>query len=245
MDPWDFALQFMQDYDSMLSGIIKQHLIPNRYSENDVKQYICARIVEILRRRSLPENSPINNPVGYFKTCLVFYCREFQREHGYTFSLPRRPRKYCEEHDAEARSRKYKYLDVLAPDEIGDLVVEDNTTPSAGPLWHALTGVLTQEQADILDCVVRRNLTWSETSRALGIPQSTCWFRRQQAYLTIFSKLDLLSGEMASNIQRLLRDSDFVQSVQCTVFSADSAPPGASCGADPATSSPTGWSGPA
>lgn len=199
---WDFVSQFLLSHDLLLSNLIRMHLIPNRYAEDDVKQYIGLRIWDILKRRGFES---IKNPDGYFKSCLGYYIREFQREHGYTVGLPRRPREYCEQDDLEARSKKYKYLDLLSSDEFSSLVYDDQPCIEPTETWHLLTGLLTNDQAAVLDCVIRRSMTWVETSNLLGIPQSTCWFRKQQAFLTIFNAVESMSGTMAETVKIMLR----------------------------------------
>lgn len=208
-----FVSEFMDKYDKLINKIAKKYLIPNRYTVDDIKQYISERIIKILSSRKDSKDNKIDNPEKYFKSCLDFYCIEYQRMHGFIFDLPKRPRKNCEIDEKSARSHGFKYLDDLTIDEANSL--EDYTLDKtlaenqvAGPetrVWSSLTGVLLSEEAVVLECIYLKNMTWSETSDVLGVAQSTCWFRKNRAVKKIFDHVDSMTGLVSDNLKNILR----------------------------------------
>jgi DNA-directed RNA polymerase specialized sigma subunit len=130
--------------------------------------------------------------------------------HGYIFDLPKRPRKNCLDEEAEIRSMGFKYLDDITTEESNQLQScyeheQDNLDAPVNTesVWSYLTGCLTKQEADVIDCIFAKNMTWNETSIYLSVPQSTCWFRKNRAVEKLYNACLTLSG---SNIQDNLRD---------------------------------------
>ena len=191
----EFVDHFISNNKARLNKTIRKYLIPNRYDIDDVKQYISIKILDILKKREHSQN-PIENPTKYFSSCIDFYCIEYQREHGFVFGLPRRPRKHCLVDEEEARSKGFKYIDDITIDESISLVtsieieVDEPNQVAETAVWTILTGALSPEEAQVMSCVYLQNLTWKETAMQLGIPQSTCWSWKNKGLEKIFNKFD-------------------------------------------------------
>ena len=121
MDVNTFVSDFMSKYDKLINRIAKKYLIPNRYTTDDIKQYISERVIKILTNRLQEDSNKIDSPEKYFKSCLDFYCIEYQRMHGFIFDLPKRPRKNCEIDEKSARSYGFKYFGDMTIDEANSL----------------------------------------------------------------------------------------------------------------------------
>lgn len=203
----EFVISFMTKYNSLIGSIGRKYLIPNRYNIDDLKQYISERIIQILTNRLSVSENQIEDPEKYFKSCLDFYCIEYQRMHGYIFDLPKRPRKNCERDEEYIRSFGFKYLDDMSTEEYNSLIIEDSTHRDIEtPAWKFLLKILSKEEADVLDCIFHKNLTWLETSKHLGVPQSTCWIRKDRALEKIYRAFEKLDGDITSdNIKKFLR----------------------------------------
>jgi len=202
----EFVVMFMTKYNSLISSLGRKYLIPNRYTIDDIKQYISERIIQILSNRLSAKENQIEDPEKYFKSCLDFYCIEYQRMHGYIFELPKRPRKNCELDEQHIRSYGFKYLDDMSTEEYNSLIFEDNVDQEkVSPAWDKLISLLSKEEADVIDCIFNKNLTWLETSKHLGVPQSTCWIRKDRAIEKIYRAFDRLDGEINDYIKRFLR----------------------------------------
>lgn len=215
MNNEEFVTFFITKYNSLLNSIIRKYLIPNRYQVDDVKQYIAEKIIHILSNRD--NENQIKDPEMYFKTCLDFYCIEYQRMHGYIFELPKRPRKNCQLDELAARSLGFKYLGDLTVEETNSLLLTDeyeeidiNSSEydeKNRPVWAALTGLLETDEANVIECIYLRNMTWAETSAYLNVAQSTCWFRKSRALNKIYSAFDSMSGANTMiNIRDVLRN---------------------------------------
>jgi len=205
-----FVTEFVTKYNSLLNNVSRKYMIPNRYNSDDMKQYIAERMIQILTNRINSDNK-IENPEKYFKSCLDFYCIEYQRMHGYIFDLPKRPRKNCKEDEAYIRTFGFKYLGDMSTDEYNSLIVEDNKVDEerigeASAVWDQLMVVLTKEESDVLNCIFRLGLTWLETSKHLGVPQSTCWIRKDRAIEKIYKAFEKIDGELVNDvIKKFLR----------------------------------------
>ena len=126
--------------------------------------------------------------------------------HGYIFELPKRPRKNCELDEQHIRSYGFKYLDDMSTEEYNSLVFEDKLdNKEDSEVWLKLLSLLSKEEADVIDCIFNKNLTWLETSRFLGVPQSTCWIRKDRAIEKIYRAFDKLEGEINDCIKKFLR----------------------------------------
>ena len=201
----DFVVMFMTKYNSIIGSIARKYLIPNRYNVDDIKQYISEKIVQILTNRlSKPENQ-IENPEKYFKSVLDFYCIEYQRMHGYIFELPKRPRKNCEADEQYIRSFGFKYLGDITTEEYNSLIVEDYKEEPKNEVWEVLLNILTREEANVIECIFNKNLTWLETSKHLNVPQSTCWIRKDRALEKIYRAFEKLDGEISDYLRKFLR----------------------------------------
>lgn len=203
----EFVILFMTKYNSLINSVGRKYLIPNRYNIDDLKQYIFERIIQILTNRLTAKENQIEEPEKYFKSCLDFYCIEYQRMHGYIFDLPKRPRKNCERDEEYIRSFGFKYLDDINTEEFNSLLIEDEDKyPEDSLSWKYLLSILSKEEADVLDCIFNKNLTWLETSKYLKVPQSTCWIRKDRALEKIYRAFENLEGEMTSdNLKKFLR----------------------------------------
>jgi RNA polymerase sigma factor (sigma-70 family) len=214
-----FVTEFMSKYDKLINRIAKKYLIPNRYTTDDIKQYISERIIKILSSRLDDVENKIDDPEKYFKSCLDFYCIEYQRMHGFIFDLPKRPRKNCEIDEKSARSFGFKYFGDLTIDEANSLqeytlektLTENQKLGPETPVWSALTGLLATEEAEVLGCIYLKNMTWAETSDHLGVAQSTCWFRKNRAIKKIFDYVDSMSGLIEYNLKDILRGNTTVE----------------------------------
>jgi len=210
----DFVVYFMEQHGSLINSVGKKYLIPNRYTIDDIKQYIAERIVHImLARETTGTDNPIENPEKYFKSCIDFYCIEYQRMHGFIFDLPKRPRKNCEEDEKAAKAWGFKYLGDITVDEynsVYEYTLDKDLTESqifnvTSVAWDTITGCLTPAEAQVMDCIHRRNMTWTETAEELGVAQSTCWFRKGKAINKIYSIFESMSGDLGANIKAVLR----------------------------------------
>jgi RNA polymerase sigma factor (sigma-70 family) len=214
-----FVTEFMSKYDKLINRIAKKYLIPNRYTTDDIKQYISERIIKILSSRLDDVENKIDDPEKYFKSCLDFYCIEYQRMHGFIFDLPKRPRKNCEVDEKSARSFGFKYFGDLTIEEANSLqeytlektLTENQKLGPETPVWSALTGLLATEEAEVLGCIYLKNMTWAETSDHLGVAQSTCWFRKNRAIKKIFDYVDSMSGLIEYNLKDILRGNTTVE----------------------------------
>lgn len=208
-NPQQFTEDFIAKYNSILSRIARRYLIPNRYTVDDIKQYISERILQILKNRNVSNTSNvIESPEKYFRSCITFYCVEYQRMHGYIFDLPKRPMKNYEEDESLARQYGFKYLKDITKEEAESLVYKDPdyVDPIDNNVWSILTGLLDSEEANIVDCIYSRSMTLSETSKHLGVAQSTCWFRRNRAITKIYNFFDNMSGDNTlHNIKNFIR----------------------------------------
>ena len=204
----DFVLYFVTKYEKLIYKIARRYAIPNRYEKDDIKQYITERIIAIMTKRDT--DNVILNPEKYFRSCLEFYCIEYQRMHGFIFDLPKRPRRNCEQDEKNIRSLGFKYIEDLNTEEINNLYIEDKLEYDIinNPAWSFLTGLVSAEEAKILECVFVKNMTWSETNKALDVPQSTCWFRNNRALEKIKIKIENYSGEFSNKIRNILRHGD-------------------------------------
>ena len=202
----EFVSTFLTKYNSLINSIGRKYLIPNRYNIDDIKQYISERIIHILSIRLLGKENQIEDPEKYFKSCLDFYCIEYQRMHGYIFELPKRPRKNCELDEQSIRAYGFKYLGDINTEEYNSLIIEDNVDDQpVNIVWETLLSILSKEEADVIDCIFNKNLTWLETSKYLNVPQSTCWIRKERAINKIYNSFSKLSGEVNDTIKKFIR----------------------------------------
>lgn len=208
-----FVEEFTKTHSKLINRVCNKYRIPNRYSNEDMAQYIALKIQEILEARRGKENK-IEDPEKYFKSCLDYYCIEYQRMNGHIFNLPNRPRKNCEEDETEARSKGFKYIGDITIQEENNLYVEENFEFDnhylgySSKAWSTLTGLVPKEEADVIDCIYEKNLNWCQTSEYLKVPQSTCWFRHLRALKKIKEKINDLSQEDKFFIVNLLRNKD-------------------------------------
>lgn len=212
-----FVEYFMSKYNLLIIRIGRRYMIPNRYDIEDIKQYISERIMSIYLNRLDNATNLIEDPEKYFRSCIQFYCTEFQRMHGYIFDLPKRPRKNCVEDEKDAKAWGFKYLGDLTIDEYNSVyqngidkdLSETAQEPTTSNTWDALTGLLNKSEADVIECIFLRKMTWAETSEHLEVAQSTCWFRKNRAVEKIFNALDEMDGSIADNLKLLLRNNSY------------------------------------
>ncbi|MHA2062771.1 MAG: hypothetical protein ACXABY_00080 [Candidatus Thorarchaeota archaeon] len=200
---------FLKKHRALIKSVGRKYRIPNRYDIEDIEEYIAERMLTILKARQGPDSkNPILDREKYFLNCIGFYCIEYQRQNGFIFCLPKRPRKNALEDEFEAKSRDFSYLnDSMMYDS--SLILnfeEDLSDPGAtSSSWTMLTGFLQGPDADVVDCIHRRDMTLAETSDHLGIAQSTCFTRRDRAYRHLFEALDNMSGKIYENLKRIIR----------------------------------------
>lgn len=207
-----FVTEFLEHNSTRLNRAARKYLIPNRYDIEDVKQYIATKMLDIMEKRKGSDN-PIEEPVKYFSSCIDFYCIEYQREHGFIFGLPRRPRKNCEIDEQDARSKGFKYLSDVTVEESLCLVdnsfestLQENLPVSAETeVWTILTGCLSPEESDVLACIYLRGMTWVETSVHLGVAQSTCWSWKNRGLKNILNRFETMEGYCPDNVVSVLR----------------------------------------
>lgn len=210
-----FVTEFMKKHNSLINAVGRKFLIPNRYNIDDIKQYISERIIQILSNRLEENTNNINDPEKYFKSCISFYCIEYQRMHGYIFELPKRPRKNCEQDESYIRSFGFKYLGDMTNEEYNSLITrEESSGNDISTSWKNLLDVLSKEEAEVIDCIFNKNLTWQETSAHLGVPQSTCWIRKDRALEKIYRAFEKIKVENIHDaIRKFLRGDTRVLSL--------------------------------
>lgn len=201
----EFVVNFMTKYKSLISSVGRRYLIPNRYTIDDIKQYISERIIQILSNRLSVNSNKIEDPEKYFKSCITYYCIEYQRMHGYIFDLPKRPRKNCEKDEKHIRSFGFKYLDDLTTLEYNSLYTLDEDKEDSETIWDTLVSILSDDERNVLVCIFKKNMTWLETSKYLNVPQSTCWIRKDRAIEKIYRQFDKIDGEINECLKKFLR----------------------------------------
>lgn len=210
MNNHDFVSFFIEKYTPLIKKLAKRYSIPNRYEDQDIVQYIAERMLHILAIRQDTANIIVDKE-KYFKGCLEFYCSEYQRMHGFIFDLPKRPRKNAQDDERDIRSKGFKYLEELDNSEFEKPVFMDHKSDPShqGSMpteaWSTLTGLLCPEDAEVVYCIYTRSMTWPETAEYLGVPQSTCWSRRNRALKTLFEYFDGLSGTIQDNVKKVIR----------------------------------------
>jgi hypothetical protein len=202
----DFVEAFVLKHRPLIKTLGRRYLIPNRYSVQDIEEYIAERMLSILAARQHSTNQILDRE-KYFLNCLVFYCIEYQRLNGFIFCLPKRPRKNAIDDELEAKGRNFHYLNDTMLDD-PSLVQSDEAPPDPGmdsEVWTSLTGYLHDTDARVVECIHKMNMTLKETSLHLGVAQSTCLTRRDRAYKTLFSVFDSASGMIHDTVQTFLR----------------------------------------
>lgn len=204
----EFVAAFIKKHRPLIKTVGRKYLIPNRYAIQDIEGYITERLLAILYSRQDSDNKILDRE-KYFLNCLVFYCIEYQRLNGFVFCLPKRPRKNAIADELDAKSRQFQYINHTMYDDpsLVDYNGEAEDPGVESAVWSALTGHMHNTDADVIDCVHRKNMTLKETSLYLGVAQSTCLTRRDRAYRTIFRIFDSMSGDISGNIKKLLRST--------------------------------------
>jgi len=212
LDNPEFVAEFIKKYRPLICGLGRRYIIPNRYTIEDLIQYISERMLTILRSKlTKHEDEQIKNRERYFSGCLRYYFIEYQRMHGFPFSLPKRPRKNAIEDEQYIKSKEFYYLSPSMLDDPSLVYVEpapkDEVDSLSGTtdVWCVITGSLDHNDAKVVDCIFRRGMTFSETAMYLDVPQSTCVNRRDRAFKTIFRLFDKMEGEVHENIKRTIR----------------------------------------
>lgn len=176
------------------------------------------RILDIMQKR-MRKGNPIKEPKIYFRKLIPYWCVEFQRMHGFIYGLPKRPR--CPEAEKEISTHGFVYLrsesdtyeggnPVSCEHTIKTSYIDGNTTepilyyhnykvtggePDAvSEVWEKLVGSLKKEEASIIACLYRYNLTVPQAAKFLGIAVSTAYQRKERA-------LNALSGYIVSQTE--------------------------------------------
>ena len=223
----DFVLWFLEENKAMISRYAKRRLIPNRYSVSDIRAYVAERILDILQKREA-KGKPIEDPRLYFKKLVDFYCIEYQRMHGYIYSMPKRPR--CPEAEKEIsqygfvylengegstmeNAPQLGYLDSSLGDEELNLYhkyqVKGESPGSLSEAWERLMSMALPEDREVLSCIFTRNMSVPEVSKHLGIAISTAYTRKERGIraisgtLATYIDLDTKSWEILSSVNNL------------------------------------------
>jgi len=214
----DFVVWFMDYNNSVINRYIFKRLIPNRYEAGDIKSYMTERILDIMNKRK-DKGRPIANPRTYFGRLIDYWCIEYQRMHGYIYSMPKRPR--CVEAEAEISKYGFVYLDSGKHESSGSeafgfnqakqlAYIDKHLTVSLEPkslgynlrgddpgqqsdAWHKLMLMVMPEDKPVMVCLFVMNMSIPETSQHLKIPISAAYKRRDRGLSTI-------SGTIASFI---------------------------------------------
>jgi len=202
----EFIEWFMNHHKAAITRNARRRLIPNRYSVDDIKSYIVDCILSTLERRVKKKN-PIKEPKIYFRKLIDYYCIEFQRMHGYIFSMPKRPRD--QEAENEICSYGFLYLDKTLQEDNVDILgyVEDNEYSSElkggnylvkgidpgndTPAWNNIMKMALPEDQYVLKCIFKHNMSVVETSKHLNIAICTTYQRKDRGIRAI-------SGTLAS-----------------------------------------------
>lgn len=203
----EFVESFIAKNKTLIKNLSRKYLILNRYNFDDIIQHITTTIITIMTNRQNSDN-PIKEPEKYFSGCLVYYMIEYQRQHGFIMSFPKRPRKDCIAEEKEAKSKKFQYLTEAHDGDSamlhdGYMHRQYNHEPSN--TWSTLTGVLSAKDAQVIDCLFAKNMTLIETSKYLNVAQSTCLNRRNKALKDLFTYFDNMSGEIKDNVKTFLK----------------------------------------
>jgi len=228
----EFVVWFMEKYKSAINRHVHRRLIPNRYSAQDVKAYIQECILKTLQRRK-SAGRPIDEPKLYFRKLIDYYCVEYQRMHGFIYSLPKRPR--CP--DAEADISNYGFFYYHSDNEGG---IHPEVLPQLGYLdyslenseekevdgfavlggdpsvhssaWNKLMLMALPEDQKVLECVFMMDMSIPEASRHLKIAVSTAYQRAQRGIRAIsgtlitYVDLDLPKWKILNSIKDLEDD---------------------------------------
>jgi len=223
----DFVLWFLEENKAMINRYAKKRLIPNRYSVSDIRSYITERILDILQKRDA-KGRPIEDPRLYFKKLIDFYCIEYQRMHGYIYSMPKRPR--CPEAEKEISQYGFVYLEngegspmENAPQlgyldsSLGDgelnlqhrYQVKGESPGSLSEAWERLMSMALPEDREVLSCIFTRDMSVPEVSKHLGIAISTAYTRKERGIraisgtLATYVDLDTKSWEILGSVNGL------------------------------------------
>lgn len=209
-----FVEQFIVDNKKYIDRYINRRLIANRYSASDVRAYIIERILETLQKREAKGN-PIKDPKLYFLKLIDYYCVEFQRMHGFIYSMPKRPRypeaekeigkigflyfNWAESYDEPSKNEIDKncalgYIDYALGDEdkitpTSKLVVKSKDPGESSVAWTNLLSMVLPEDRDIIECIYVKNMSIPEIAKYLNIPISAAYQRKQRALTCISGTL--------------------------------------------------------
>jgi hypothetical protein len=224
----EFIVWFLSKNNAIINNYCRRRLIPNRYSVEDMRSYMQERMLDILQKR-LAKGNPIEEPKVYFRKLIDFWCIEYQRMHGYCYSLPKRPR--CP--DAEEEIGQYGFHYFISSDADGDSTSSMDSIPQLGYIdtnltietfdqdykemgtdpdqhsdaWKSLMKMAVPEDRDVLTCIFRYNLTVPQTSEQLSIAISTAYQRRDRGIRAI-------SGTLASFVDLDESNHDILQNVE-------------------------------
>ena len=226
----DFVVWFLEENKALINRHAKKRLIPNRYSTSDIRSYITERILDILQKREA-KGKPIEDPRLYFKKLIDFYCIEYQRMHGYIYSMPKRPR--CPEAEKEISKYGFVYLEngenspienapqlgyldgSLGDDDLNlhyHYQVKGSSPDSLSEAWERLMSMTLPEDREVLSCIFTRNMSVPEVSKYLGIAISTAYTRKERGIRAIsgtlasYIDLDTKSWEILNSINTLDED---------------------------------------
>jgi DNA-directed RNA polymerase specialized sigma24 family protein len=203
----EFVEQFIDKNYSLIKALSRRYIIPNRYTWEDVLQYIATTIMTILTNRQSGDH-PIENPPKYFSGCLVYYMIEYQRMHGFIFCLPKRPRREYIEVEKCMKTKKFQYLNESHYSDkvfIHDGYMSEVYGPPDTRMWSNLTGLLKPLEAKVIDCVYNRGMSLKEAANELCISQPKCNTNRDNALKTLYSHFNNMTGEIRNNVKHYMR----------------------------------------
>lgn len=216
----DFIVWFMDYNAAIINRYITKRLIPNRYEPSDIKAYMAERMLDILNKRKA-KGKAIENPRIYFGKLIDFWCIEYQRMHGYCYSMPKRPR--CVEAEQEISKHGFVYLDTTSEGssenansygfneqpalsyvdrnlttqetvyELRGYQVKGGDPGESSKSWNTLMTMVLPEDRPVVECLFKMDMSVPEASKYLGIAVSTAYSRRDRAMLTI-------SGHLSSSL---------------------------------------------
>jgi hypothetical protein len=231
MNHEDFVVWFLEENKRLIYRHARRRLIPNRYSVSDIESYIAERILDILKKR-VAKGKPIEDPRLYFKKLIDFYCIEYQRMHGYIYSMPKRPR--CPEAEKEISKYGFIYLEsgdncsaenapqlgyldgALGDDDMKlhySYQVKGGEPAELSETWEKLMCMALPEDREVLSCIFTRNMSVPEVSRHLGIAISTAYTRKERGIraisgtLSSYIDLDKENWAILDNVEKL-EDND-------------------------------------
>jgi DNA-directed RNA polymerase specialized sigma24 family protein len=197
----EFVERFMKKYKTQIRKTANRYVIKNRYSVEDIYQYIAEKILTILNRRG----STIEDPEKYFRKCFTFYCIEYHRTCGYIFGLPVRPYRGRLIDEEIIKSYGFHYLNDYHFFDKNLLTKEEKPYLVESKTWEFLLSLLSADEAIIIDCIYNRNMMNKDISNSTSFSGNSITSLKRSACKKIFDYLDQQEGTISENIKKVLR----------------------------------------